>query len=490
MTRFKDFITEAFKVEQAGKMVGIIKKVLEKRLGKKLFDYGERVFDAKGGQMHGILLGIDGSPKAIQFNFKGGGKLTQIHSVDIWDATDSPDPAVNIETKGLSIIKILPAIVSFIEKPVVKKDILVAPIQEMRVMDKDTILSEGLVEYDGKDFASKSDAAIHALEQGKDSRFIRRNFGFSMANLQKKLEKLQKKGKATKTKASALEKLKVNRGKKLKIVPGSDVKKSSKQLANIQYADPKTIFKDLESLVNMIISGIQPSLLITGMAGIGKTFTVQKQLKAAGKVKGQDFVVKKGAVSPFGLYRTLFINRKRIVVFDDSDDVFKDATAKNILKAALDSHDVRDISWESKNTYPINPLDPLSDDEMDSLALGEKPMFPSNFIFDGQVIFISNLNINQIDAAVKSRSFAIDVTLKATDVFARMESVLDKMIPDVVIFGQKKTVPMSVKKEVLEILKKDGVDLNKEANMRTFLNAVKIRMSGDPNWRQMMIRFA
>jgi len=203
-----------------------------------------------------------------------------------------------------------------------------------------------------------------------------------------------------------------------------------------------------------------------------------------------DYVVVKGAVSPFGLYRKLFLNRYKIVIFDDSDDVFKDATAKNILKAALDSNDVREVSWESKNTYPVNPLEPMSDDEMDAMALAEKPMLPSNFEFKGQVIFISNLYIDQIDKAVKSRSFAIDITLKAEDVFKRMQSLVEVLIPTVTIFGKTKKVPKEIKTEVLKELMKNGLNMEKEANMRTFLNAVKIRMSGDPNWKQMIIKFS
>jgi len=45
----------------------------------------------------------------------------------------------------------------------------------------------------------------------------------------------------------------------------------------------------------------------------------------------------KGKSSPFGLYSTLYMNRNKLIVFDDMDSVFKDTDTVNMLKAALDS---------------------------------------------------------------------------------------------------------------------------------------------------------
>lgn len=50
-------------------------------------------------------------------------------------------------------------------------------------------------------------------------------------------------------------------------------------LDNKKYADADTIFDDLVALTNMVIHANQPSLLVTGMAGVGKTFTVENVVK-------------------------------------------------------------------------------------------------------------------------------------------------------------------------------------------------------------------
>jgi hypothetical protein len=41
-------------------------------------------------------------------------------------------------------------------------------------------------------------------------------------------------------------------------------------------------FGFVEKLVNMVSSGVQPSAVITGQGGLGKTYTVMKTLKTAG----------------------------------------------------------------------------------------------------------------------------------------------------------------------------------------------------------------
>lgn len=45
-----------------------------------------------------------------------------------------------------------------------------------------------------------------------------------------------------------------------------------------------------------------------------------------------------------GLYMALFINRDKLIVFDDCDSVFGNIDSVNILKAALDSYDTRMVS--------------------------------------------------------------------------------------------------------------------------------------------------
>jgi hypothetical protein len=111
--------------------------------------------------------------------------------------------------------------------------------------------------------------------------------------------------------------------------------------------DINTRFGFVEKLVNMVATGVQPSAVITGEGGLGKTYTVTKTLEANGFKDISDladfqvgsvmntrkcFTMIKGYSTAKGLYRTLFENQKSVVVFDDCDAVLKDPVALNFSK--------------------------------------------------------------------------------------------------------------------------------------------------------------
>jgi hypothetical protein len=130
-------------------------------------------------------------------------------------------------------------------------------------------------------------------------------------------------------------------------------------------------FQYIETLVDMVIKEKSKSVIISGSGGLGKTFTVLAKLKEAGLVDKADtdhecdafcvdpddpdsvctigdYVMVKGFSTPKGLYRVLYENRTKLIVFDDVDSVWENPTTLNLLKSALDSYDVRRISWLSE----------------------------------------------------------------------------------------------------------------------------------------------
>ena len=260
-----------------------------------------------------------------------------------------------------------------------------------------------------------------------------------------------------------------------------DVIDATKALTNKKYADVDTIFEDLKDLVNMVVKGSQPSLLVTGSAGTGKTYSISSVIKQTLGAEGSKWVLAKGKVTPAGLYSVLFANRKKLIVFDDSDSVFGDKDAINILKAALDSYDTRTISWYSKSTQDVTNF---TADELEEyfekvevqIKEGDpKVKLPNRFEFSGKIVFISNLQSSQIDNAVKSRSFVIDITLAREDMIKRIESILPQ------IGGN---VDIKVKKEVLVELKNyEGAEA---ITMRSFLKALRVRESGSSRWRELV----
>jgi len=230
-----------------------------------------------------------------------------------------------------------------------------------------------------------------------------------------------------------------------------EAKKAEKNLEDeYDYSDPDTIFEDLKTYVGMIIKGTQPSLLITGSPGVGKTYLVTKQLKDADLIPGRDFVHVKGRSTAAGMYITLYENNGKIIVFDDCDSVFGTPDALNVLKGALDSYGTREISW-----LVGKPLKTSSGD-----------IVPKSFEFTGRVIFISNMPQRKIDDAIKSRSFVVEVALTPDDMIKKMRKELPNVHPE---------VPLPIRKEALDFIEDAAKEAkNLELNMRTLVKAIKI----------------
>jgi Cdc6-like AAA superfamily ATPase len=225
---------------------------------------------------------------------------------------------------------------------------------------------------------------------------------------------------------------------------------------------PDEMFQNIERLTKMVGRGIQPSLVITGGAGTGKTYLVKSTLEGMGLKESTDFVHFKGRATPAGLFITLYENSNKIIVLDDCDSVFKDDDAVNILKGALDSYDTRKISYISTKTLK---------DEFGSEV-------PRHFEFTGRIIFISNINQSKLDEAIRSRSFVADVELTANQMFTRMAQLATKM---------ESSIPQTAKDKALELMKElneeyDGVEIN----LRSFIKAARICAMGFENPKMMI----
>lgn len=266
------------------------------------------------------------------------------------------------------------------------------------------------------------------------------------------------------------------------------MKKAQKLLEERKYADPDVVFDDIEKLTQVVAMGLQNSLIVAGMAGIGKTYHIEtkmKELLGSPEGKGAKWRHRKGAkLSPFGLYLDLFMNRDEMtIVYDDSDSVWKDADAVNILKSALDTYPERTVAWTSRAT---TNTELMTDEErelyytklMDALVnspedVGTKIKLPSHFKFTSRVIFISNLKPEKIDSAIRSRSLFMDIYLTREDVVKRIKSILPFVEPD---------VPMEKKLAVLEALEKSGAELT----MRAVTAGIAVQSGGFDDWQRLV----
>jgi hypothetical protein len=180
-------------------------------------------------------------------------------------------------------------------------------------------------------------------------------------------------------------------------------------------------FDILDQMTKATIAGDIRAMIVVGPPGVGKSYGVEKQLEHSGlfdQLSGRrvKYEVIKGAMTPIGLYCTLYkhSDRNNVLVFDDCDSVFQDDLSLNILKAALDSGKRRRIYWNS-----------------DSSMLRREGV-PDMFDFKGSCIFITNLQFQNLKSkklqdhleALQSRCHFIDLTLNTLrDRFLRIKQI-------------------------------------------------------------------
>lgn len=224
-------------------------------------------------------------------------------------------------------------------------------------------------------------------------------------------------------------------------------------------------FGFVSDMVQMLANGEQPSVIVTGPGGLGKSHTVTAALNKSGFVDNtlleigsmrKAYTVIKGYSTPKGLFRLLYENRNGVLVFDDCDSVLKDPVSLNLLKAALDSYSKRIISWRAD----------FKDDDL-----------PNSFEFKGRVVFISNLASCNLDQAIISRSMAVDLSMNTEQKVERMKYLLaqDGFMPE---------YDKSHKVDALNLIEslKDKV---KELSLRTLIQVTKIRKASGKNWKNL-----
>ena len=231
-------------------------------------------------------------------------------------------------------------------------------------------------------------------------------------------------------------------------------------------------FDFVDKLVSMVATKKAKSVIISGPGGLGKTYSVMSALTKAGLKDlssladvsvgskldlSKSFRFVKGYSTPKGLYRTLFEGSNMTLVFDDCDSVLRDPVALNLLKSALDSFGKRYISWNAETR---------GDDSL-----------PQSFEFKGQIVFITNVDLDRLDQAVKSRSMCIDLTMSQDDKLERMEEIAksDEFLPEATSIS---------KAAALDFLKSKKDEIS-DLNLRSLIQVTNIANSGDPDWKDL-----
>ena len=134
-------------------------------------------------------------------------------------------------------------------------------------------------------------------------------------------------------------------------------------------------FLVIDTLASASCNGLILSLIISGPAGLGKSFTTEHAVRVYDP-DGDRTIIAKGNVRATGLYQLLHEYRHpgNVIVLDDADSIFADPDALNILKSACDTTQERWVDWRAETKM----LD----------ADGEA--IDRTFHFRGTVIFITN----------------------------------------------------------------------------------------------------
>lgn len=177
-------------------------------------------------------------------------------------------------------------------------------------------------------------------------------------------------------------------------------------------------FTVMNMMTKGIITGNIRSLIISGAAGIGKTYSLDKALKTAHEYGEIVYKSINGKISGIGLYEQLWNNRDaNSVLLIDDVDVFSDMDMLNLLKAALDTGETRKVCWSTASSY-------LDDKNIDK-----------EFEFEGTIVFITNVDIDkELERGSKlaphlhalvSRSVYLDLGVHSNEeIMVRVEDVI------------------------------------------------------------------
>lgn len=357
--------------------------------------------------------------KMIRFNYSG----KTIKSIDVWDSNakewDVPSLTFDLE-KLKDVTGFIPVFAQLLRKPKV----------DIKDLDRMDTVSEEVI----------SEVARRTTRTTRSSA-----------------------SKTTKATASKI-KSATKRGTRKKSVDVQVKAAESKLGKEVEkFSDPKTVFDDLRFGTEMVADGVQNSLLVTGTGGIGKTETVIRTLHKKGKVEGTDYQLVKGTVTAAGMYSLFATYPDQIIVFDDADSAFRSQDAKNLLKAALDTKPVRRMNYTIKKSFNPDDYERNSEEWYEMI---EKGFVPSKVDFTGKVIFISNLDPEKMDQAVRSRAIVVDIKLTEEGIV----DLIEKLAPEIDFHGVG-VKPKHVK-EALKLMR-DNLSSLKEVTIRAFVLIAK-----------------
>ncbi len=272
-----------------------------------------------------------------------------------------------------------------------------------------------------------------------------------------------------------------NRQLRYQYLPDFDPDESDEQIE----AKLRERFALLDEFTRLATEGRIRALIISGPGGVGKTHSIDKILTEFDPT-GEKYSTHSGYSTPVGLLKMLYFHRNEnnLLKLDDIDSIFNDEKALNLIKTSCDTTKQRIITYASQATI-------IDEDSGDTI--------PSNFEFNGTVIFSTNLDFDQlIDKgsklsrhfeALMTRSHYVDLMMRTKrDYLWRLFMVADESN----LFDQVQGGPLILKEkeDVLTFIEKNFRIL-RECSLRMALKIGALRKAAKDDdkfsWERMAI---
>jgi hypothetical protein len=217
----------------------------------------------------------------------------------------------------------------------------------------------------------------------------------------------------------------------------------------------QSLFESMHDVVVMVAKGHTASAIISGPGGLGKTHTVTETLDEIGLRKDFDYQLVKGYTSARGLYEKLYYNNDKLTVFDDCDSALKDRISASLLKAALDSYSIREISWTVKSSA-VNASIPL------------------RFEFTGRIIFLTNKLVHELDEPLLTRSLVVDLQMTREQILEHMEHILPTV----------KGFSLPDKIRAMEFIRQSAPHI-RNLSLRTLVMVLRVMKAHPSRWQKL-----
>ena len=459
MISYKDFlnnrksiINEGYQDDDLDKVFKLIKTTINNHSRNKivaLTGFENTKVGSEYTRTKYLIAKSDSPIKLIGLNLLRTNKSNEIYSIDLFDNmnilfTDKPvKTKLSIYTLGSSIVYFLPVIWTILdsgdtnvdthEVTQLGKKIFVKECKTFEFSVGSLIyyfvnnLNESLIK---ESFMVETKTINTAKDFGKKKHYekvdaySKRNESPEAKERYKRLlDEVKEIWDAIRGGANTLPELKAAIKRNVQVIAEIDeVMKGQQKELEKEHEDPEVVFKKMRQYIKMVIKGINPSVILCGAPGVGKTFNVMQQLRAAGYKEGQNLYTIKGRCSPRTLYMALYQYRSKgdIIVIDDADSLVGPKAPEdciNILKGALDSN-----TTDEGRLVMYGVAGKLMDDDGD-------PM-PKKMHYNGSIIIITNYNAGALDTALRGRSFIQDINFSTEDLLLVVKRIMPAIDPE------------------------------------------------------------